>query len=66
MARDKGAFRLYNPWPRFAWLTWAAISGIAFVSVFYCWIVINKMPRAGPVQRDLPGSRHYRRHWPGE
>ena len=29
MARDKGAFNLSNPWPRFAWLTWAAIVGIS-------------------------------------
>lgn len=29
MARDKGAFRLSNPWPRLAWLTCAAIVGIS-------------------------------------
>jgi cytochrome c553 len=30
----KGAFRLSNPWPRFAWLTWAVIVGISFVLGF--------------------------------
>ncbi|MFZ3327654.1 MAG: c-type cytochrome [Methylocella sp.] len=34
MAREKGAFRLANPWPRFAWLTWAAIVGISFALGF--------------------------------
>jgi cytochrome c553 len=34
MAQDKGAFRLANPWPRFAWLTSAAIVGIALALGF--------------------------------
>jgi cytochrome c553 len=34
MARDKGAFKLSNPWPRFAWLTWAVIVGISLVLGF--------------------------------
>jgi cytochrome c553 len=34
MARDKGAFKLSNPWPRFAWLIWAAIIGISFALGF--------------------------------
>jgi hypothetical protein len=42
MARDKGAFRLANPWPRFAWLTCAAIVGIAEVHAMLLDIVIAK------------------------
>jgi hypothetical protein len=34
MARDKGAFRLSNPWPRFAWLAWTAIVGISLALGF--------------------------------
>jgi cytochrome c553 len=34
MARDKGAFRLSNPWPRFAWLALAAIVGISLALGF--------------------------------
>jgi len=34
MVRDKGAFRLSNPWPRFAWLAWAAIVGISLALGF--------------------------------
>ena len=34
MARDKGAFRLSNPWPRVAWLAGAAIVGTSLALGF--------------------------------
>jgi cytochrome c553 len=45
MARDKGAFRLSNPWPRFAWLTWAAIVGISLVLGF---LVLDRYRQNNP------------------
>jgi cytochrome c553 len=45
MARDKGAFRLSNPWPRFAWLAWAAIVGISLALGF---LVLDRYPQNDP------------------
>jgi cytochrome c553 len=45
MARDKGAFRLSNPWPRFAWLAWAAIVGISLALGF---LVLDRYQQNDP------------------
>jgi cytochrome c553 len=45
MARDKGAIRLANPWPRFAWLTSAAIIGIALALGF---LVLDRYQQNDP------------------
>ena len=45
MARDKGAFRLANPWPRFAWLTCAAIVGISLALGF---LVLDRYQQNDP------------------
>jgi cytochrome c553 len=45
MARDTGAFRLSNPWPRFAWLTWAAIVGVALALGF---LVLDRYQQNDP------------------
>src|SRR3984893_692167 len=45
MARDKGAFRLSNPWPRFGWLTCAAIVGIALALGF---LVLDRYQQNDP------------------
>jgi cytochrome c553 len=45
MARDKGAFRLSNPWPRFAWLTWTAIVGISLALGF---LVLDRYQQNDP------------------
>src|SRR5580704_13110105 len=45
MARDKGAFRLSNPWPRFAWLTSAAIVGISLALGF---LVLDRYQQNDP------------------
>jgi cytochrome c553 len=45
MARGKGAFRLANPWPRFGWLTCAAIVGIALALGF---LVLDRYQQNDP------------------
>jgi cytochrome c553 len=45
MARDKGAFRLANPWSRFAWLTSAAIVGISLALGF---LVLDRYQQNDP------------------
>ena len=45
MARDKGAIRLANPWPRFAWLTCAAIVGISLALGF---LVLDRYQQNDP------------------
>jgi hypothetical protein len=45
MARDKGAFRLANSWSRFAWLTCAAIVGIALALGF---LVLDRYQQNDP------------------
>jgi cytochrome c553 len=45
MARDKGAFRLSNPSPRFAWLAWAAIVGISLALGF---LVLDRYQQNDP------------------
>ena len=45
MARDKGVFRLSNPWPRFAWLAWAAIVGISLALGF---LVLDRYQQNDP------------------
>jgi|GEM_PF-5761161 len=45
MARDKGAIRLANPWPRFACLTSAAIVGIALALGF---LVLDRYQQNDP------------------
>ena len=45
MARDKGVFRLSNPWPRFAWLAGAVIVGISLALGF---LVLDRYQQNDP------------------
>jgi cytochrome c553 len=45
MARDKGPFRLANPWPRTGWTLLAALVGVSFVLGF---IVLSRYEQNGP------------------
>jgi cytochrome c553 len=45
MTRDKGVLRLSNPWPRFAWLAWAAIVGISLALGF---LVLDRYQQNDP------------------